>query len=71
MLEMQGIPTVAVCTADFLAGGRMQAASLRMPDYPLLCVPQQYITSTPQEVRSLADNCLDDILKGLLTDMQA
>ncbi len=71
MLEMQGIPTVAVCTADFLTGGRMQAASLRMPDYPLLCVPQQYITSTPQEVRSLADNCLDDILKGLLTDMQA
>ena len=65
-LEKQGIPTVAVCTADFLAGGRMQAASLHMPDYALMCVPQRYITSTPQEVRALADACLDEVLARLL-----
>jgi hypothetical protein len=66
MLEAQGIPTVAVCTADFLAGGRMQATALGMPRYPLICVPQRYITSTPQDVRALAEACLDEVLKGLL-----
>jgi hypothetical protein len=66
MLEAQGMPTVAVCSADFLAGGRMQAAALGMPQYPLVCVPQRYITSTPEEVRALAAACLDEVLKGLL-----
>jgi hypothetical protein len=66
MLEAQGMPTVAVCTAHFLPGGRMQAAALGMPQYPLICVPQQYITSTPQDVRAMADACLDEVLKGLL-----
>jgi hypothetical protein len=42
-LEKQGIPTVTVCTADFLTGGRMQAAVLGMPQYAILCVPQSDI----------------------------
>jgi hypothetical protein len=66
MLETQGIPTVAVCTASFLPGGRMQATSLRMPEYPLISVPQHYITSTPHEVRCLANACVDAVLQGLL-----
>lgn len=65
-LEMQGVPTVTVCTADFLPGGRMQAASLGMPEYPILCVPQSYIIHTPQQVRDLADACLQDVLQRLL-----
>lgn len=63
MLEQRGIPTAAVCTADFIAGGRMQAASLRMPDYPILSVPQNYITSTPDEVQGLAVASVEDVLK--------
>ncbi len=66
MLEQRGIPTVAVCTADFIAGGRMQAASLRMPDYPIISVPQNYITSTPDEVRALAEASLEDVLKRFM-----
>lgn len=66
MLEAQGRPTVAVCSADFLAGGRMQSAALGMPQYPLVCVPQRYITSTPEDVRALADASLEEVLKGLL-----
>jgi hypothetical protein len=65
-LETQGVPSIAVCTADFLAGGRMQAASLGMPAYPIICVPQSYITHTPQEVRGLAEACLEEILSQLL-----
>jgi hypothetical protein len=65
-LERQGIPTVTICTADFLAGGRMQAESLGMPQYPILCVPQSYITHTPQQVRALAEACVEEVLKRLL-----
>jgi hypothetical protein len=65
-LEKQGIPTVTVCTDGFLAGGRMQADSLGMRQYPFLCVPQRYITGTPQEVRALADASLEEVLKRLL-----
>jgi hypothetical protein len=64
-LETQGIPTVTVCTDGFLAGGRMQAESLGMSQYPLLCVPQRYITDTPQEVRALAETFLAEVLKRL------
>jgi hypothetical protein len=65
-LERQGIPTVTVCTADFLAGGRMQAESLGMPHYPLLCVPQNYITHLPEQVRALAETSLEEVLQRLL-----
>ena len=65
-LEKLGTPTVTVCTADFLAGGRMQTASLGMPDYPILCVPQSYITHTPEQVRALAAGCVDEVLTRLL-----
>ena len=66
-LETRGVPTAAFCTLDFLAGGRMQAASLRMPDYPILSVPQNYITSTPEQVSAYADASLEEVLKRLLT----
>jgi hypothetical protein len=67
-LEQQGIPTVTVCTAEFLAGGRMQAAALGMPLYPILCVPQSYITQSPPEVRMLAEGCVEEVLTRLLVD---
>ncbi len=68
MLEQRGVPTAAVCTVDFIAGGHMQAASLRMPDYPILSVPQNYITSTPDEVRGLAAASLEDVLKRFMSE---
>ncbi len=61
------MPTAAFCTADFLAGGRMQAASLRMPDYPILSVPQDYITRTPEQVSAYAEASLEAVLKRLLS----
>ena len=67
-LEKHGIPTVTVCTDGFLAGGRMQAESLGMPQYPLLCVPQRYITAAPEAVRVLAETALEEVLKRLLVD---
>jgi hypothetical protein len=67
-LEKQGIPTVTVCTDGFLAGGRMQAESLGMSQYPLLCVPQRYITATPEAVRELAEAALEEVVKRLLVD---
>jgi hypothetical protein len=64
-LELAGIPTATVCTADFAPGGRMQAASMHMPGYGLICVPQEYITRSPAEVPGLADACVDDIVARL------
>lgn len=67
-LEKQSIPTVTICTADFLAGGRLQAAALGMPQYPILCVPQRYITQLPSEVPALAEGCVEEVLTRLLVD---
>ena len=44
----------------------MQAESLGMPQYPILCVPQSYITHAPQQVRALAEACVEEVLKRLL-----
>jgi hypothetical protein len=65
-LEKLGRPTVTVCTADFLAGGRMQAASLGLPEYPILWVPQSYITHAPEQVRALAEASVEEVLQRLL-----
>jgi hypothetical protein len=65
-LETRGIPAVAFSTADFVRGGQMQAAALGMPEYPILCVPQSYITQTPQQVRDLADGFVEEVLRRLL-----
>jgi Flp pilus assembly protein CpaB len=65
-LEKQGLPTVTICTAGFLAGGRMQAASLGMSQYPILGVPQAFITHTPEQVRALAEASVEEVLKRLL-----
>jgi hypothetical protein len=54
-----------VCTADFLAGGQMQAASMHMPDYSLISVPQAYITRAVPEVRELAAASVDEIVMRL------
>jgi hypothetical protein len=37
-----------------------------MPEYPILCVPQSYITQTPQQVRDLADGFVEEVLRRLL-----
>ena len=66
-LEARGIPTATVCTADFLPGGRMQAASMRLPGYSLVSVPQEYITRSPAGVRELAAACVDDVVRRLTT----
>jgi Flp pilus assembly protein CpaB len=66
MLEMRRVPTVAVCTVDFLAGGRMQAESLRMPEVPIITVPQEYITHAPDAVRALAEARVEEVAKLFL-----
>ena len=43
----------------------MQAASMHMPDYSLICVPQEYITRARADVPSLAAACLDDVVQRL------
>ena len=70
-LETAGIPTATVCTADFLPGGRMQAASMQMPGYALVCVPQEYITRAAAEVPQLAAACLPEIVARLTMSAQA
>jgi len=70
-LETAGVPTATVCTVDFLPGGRMQAASMHMPDYSLVCVPQEYITRAPTDVPQLAAACLNEIVSRLTRSASA
>ena len=49
----------------------MQAASMHMPDYSLVCVPQEYITRAPADVPQLAAACLNEIVSRLTRSASA
>jgi hypothetical protein len=44
----------------------MQAESMGLPHYPILYVPQSYITHSPEQVRALAEASVAEVLPRLL-----
>jgi hypothetical protein len=54
---------VAICSTAFLTLGRAQARALGNPDLPIAVIPHPFGLRTREEVRQMAEKCVDDIAK--------
>ena len=59
------MPTAVICTDQFVASARAQAAICGNADYPFVVVPHPIQPLTRDEVRALADKAFDEILRRL------
>lgn len=64
-LEARGIPTVGVATVEFIQGAEAQAKSLGT-DPALVFVPHPVQDRTDEELRQLADDHFEAIVKLLV-----
>ncbi len=64
-LEARGIPTVGVATTEFIEGAKAQATSLGT-DPALIFIPHPVQDRTDDELRALADDHFDAIVKLLV-----
>jgi hypothetical protein len=54
---------VAICSTAFLTLGRAQARALGNPDLPIAVIPHPFGVRSREEVRQMAEKCVDDIAK--------
>ena len=66
-LEGRGIPTVGVATTEFIEGAAAQAKSLGI-DPALVFIPHPVQDRTDEELRALADEHFEAILKLLVKE---
>ena len=66
-LEARGIPTVGVATTEFIDGATAQAKSLGT-DPALVFVPHPVQDRTDEELRALADQHFEAIVKLLVRE---
>jgi alkanesulfonate monooxygenase SsuD/methylene tetrahydromethanopterin reductase-like flavin-dependent oxidoreductase (luciferase family) len=64
-LEARGIPTVGVATTEFVQGAEAQAKALGT-DPALVFIPHPVQDRTDAELRALADEYFEEIVKLLL-----
>jgi alkanesulfonate monooxygenase SsuD/methylene tetrahydromethanopterin reductase-like flavin-dependent oxidoreductase (luciferase family) len=64
-LEARGIPTAGVATTEFIQGAQAQAKALGT-DPALVFIPHPVQDRTDEELRALADEYFDAILKLLV-----
>ena len=58
-----GRAAVAICSTAFLTLGRAQARALGNPDLPIAVIPHPFGLRSREEVRQMAEKCVDDIAK--------
>ena len=66
-LEARGIPTVGVATTEFIQGAEAQAKSLGT-DPALVFIPHPVQDRSDEELRALADEHFEAILKLLVKE---
>jgi len=54
---------VTICSTAFLTLGRAQASALGHPDLPIAVVAHPFGLRTRDEVRAMAEQCVDDIAR--------
>jgi hypothetical protein len=52
-----------VCSTSFTGLGRAQARALGHPELPIAVVPHPFGLRTREEVRAIAEQCVDDIVR--------
>jgi alkanesulfonate monooxygenase SsuD/methylene tetrahydromethanopterin reductase-like flavin-dependent oxidoreductase (luciferase family) len=63
--EDSGIPVATVISSEFVGAARAQAGALGATDYQTVVVPHPIQPLTREEVRALADEAFDAILKRI------
>ena len=63
--EIQGIPAVALTSAEFQGAAMVQAESLGLPDAKHIQVPHPIQDATDDEMRERADGVVDEVIGAL------
>jgi hypothetical protein len=61
-LDRRGVPAVVICTDQFVASARAQAAICGNPDYPFAVVAHPIGSLTPAELRARAEAALPQVI---------
>jgi hypothetical protein len=61
----RGTAAVTICSAAFLTLGTAQARALGYPALPIAVMPHPFGNRNRQEVRRIAEQCVDDIARLL------
>jgi hypothetical protein len=64
-LEQRGVPTAVICTDQFVASAKAQAAICGNPDYPFVVVPHPIGSLTPVELRERARAATSQVVEIL------
>jgi len=59
----RGPAAVTICSVAFTKLGHAQAAALGHPGLPIAVIPHPFGLRTRDEVRQMADQCVDEIAK--------
>ena len=59
----RGQVSLTVCSTAFVTLGKAQARSLGYPELPIVVIPHPFGLRSREEVRQIAEQCVDDIAK--------
>lgn len=62
-IAKRGRAAVAICSSAFTTLGRAQARALGHATLPIAVIPHPFGTRTRDDVKTLADACIDDVVK--------
>jgi len=62
-IARRGKVAVTVCSTAFVSMGRAQAAKLGFARLPIAVIPHPFGLRTRDEVRAMAERCVDEIVK--------
>jgi len=65
----RGKTALTICSTAFLTLGRAQARALGDSDLPIAVIPHPFGLRTREEVRDIANECVDEIVQ-LLTKVR-
>ena len=62
-IAKRGRAAVAICSSAFTTLGRAQARALGHAELPIAVIPHPFGARSRDEVKALADACIDDVVK--------
>jgi hypothetical protein len=62
-MAKRGTAALTVCSSAFVTLGRAQASALGQPNLPIAVIAHPFGLRSRDEVRQLAEKCVDDVAK--------